>query len=54
LPDVATSPAAVADAPPVAVTSRPPAAAPNELNALSLAWIVVRGWFLGLFGKKTA
>ena len=32
-----------------------PAAAPaNELNALGLAWIVIRGWFLGLFGKKTA
>jgi hypothetical protein len=61
-PDVAASPEAVAFAvaPPAealsAVTpSRPPAAAPaNELNALSLAWIVVRGWFLGLFGKKTA
>jgi hypothetical protein len=32
-----------------------PVAAPaNELNALSLMWAVIRGWFLGLFGKKTA
>jgi carbon monoxide dehydrogenase subunit G len=44
-----------ADALPAVTPSRPPAAAPaNELNALSLAWSVVRGWFLGLFGKKTA
>jgi carbon monoxide dehydrogenase subunit G len=44
-----------ADTLPAVTPSRPPAPAPaNELNALSLAWIVVRGWFLGLFGKKTA
>lgn len=32
----------------------PAAATANELNAISLAWIVIRGWFLGLFGKKAA
>jgi carbon monoxide dehydrogenase subunit G len=32
-----------------------PVAAPaNELNALGLLWAVIRGWFMGLFGKKTA
>ncbi len=30
------------------------AAAPaNELNALTLMWTVIKGWFAGLFGKKT-
>jgi carbon monoxide dehydrogenase subunit G len=36
---------------------RPPvpiAAPANELNALGLMWAVIRGWFLGLLGKKTA
>jgi carbon monoxide dehydrogenase subunit G len=54
-------PVAVEPPPPQVVALRPgvatpaPAAAPaNELNALGLAWAVVRGWFLGLFGKKTA
>jgi carbon monoxide dehydrogenase subunit G len=47
LPTVATAPAWAA---PVAAS----AASPNELNALGLLWIVVRSWFLGLFGKKTA
>lgn len=30
-----------------------PAAAPvNELNALTLMWTVIKGWFAGLFGKR--
>ena len=55
------APAVVATARPVvaAVPSPAPvpakAAAPkNELNALGLMWIVIRGWFLGLFGKKAS
>ena len=56
-PEVA--PAVVAPARPVvaAVPTPVPAkvAAPkNELDALGLMWIVVRGWFLGLFGKKAS
>lgn len=40
---------------PLQRSTSPAAPAPaNELNALGLAWIVIRGWFLGLFGKKTA
>lgn len=30
-----------------------PAPAVKELNALGLLWIVIKGWFSGLFGKKT-
>jgi carbon monoxide dehydrogenase subunit G len=33
---------------------RPAPAAPvKELNALALAWAVIKGWFAGLFGRKT-
>jgi uncharacterized protein len=45
-----------------AAATAPPAAAPaavaaqpvKELNALALIWIVIKGWFAGLFGKKSA
>jgi hypothetical protein len=33
-----------------------PVAAPKpagELNALALLWILIKGWFAGLFGKKS-
>ena len=30
-----------------------PAAPAKELNALALMWTVIKGWFAGLFGKKT-
>jgi len=40
--------------PRVVKTVAPAAAPANELNALTLAWAVLRGWFLGLFSKKTA
>lgn len=29
-----------------------PVPAPTELNALSLIWAVIKGWFAGLFGKR--
>lgn len=34
----------------------PPAAAPatGELNVLRMAWLVIKHWFAGLFGKNTA
>lgn len=41
-------PAAAATAP----TVRPPAAV-RELNALALIWTVIKGWFAGLFGKRS-
>jgi carbon monoxide dehydrogenase subunit G len=52
----AVQPASVATARPVSAAAPVPAkAAPkNELNALGLMWIVIRGWFLGLFGKKAS
>jgi hypothetical protein len=25
----------------------------KELNALALMWTVIKGWFAGLFGKKS-
>ncbi|HEX4510366.1 MAG TPA: SRPBCC family protein [Burkholderiaceae bacterium] len=34
--------------------TNPSASASNELNAFGLAWLVLRGWFLGLLGKKPA
>ena len=50
---VAAPPAVVVPMP--RATSPAPVAAPaNELNALGLMWAVIRSWFLGLFGKKTA
>jgi carbon monoxide dehydrogenase subunit G len=53
-----SAPAAVAAAPaPVAAPRppmpRPPAAPVKELNALALMWTVIKGWFAGLFGKKS-
>jgi len=52
---VAMPPPALKVAVPQPRVATPVASAPaNELNALTLAWAVIRGWFLGLFGKKTA
>jgi len=34
-----------------------PAAAPaqaKEINALALLWVLIKGWFAGLFGKRPA
>ena len=42
-------PAAAPTAP--SAPSAPQAA--NELNVLALAWIVIKGWLAGLFGKKS-
>lgn len=45
---------AVTDVVPPPLPRSAPASAPaNELNAASLAWSMIRAWFLGLFGKKT-
>lgn len=46
----ATVPAPAAPRAPVA---RPPAPPVKELNALALLWAVIKGWFAGLFGKKS-
>lgn len=41
---------------PVASIGQPaaPRVTPRELNALGLMWMVIKGWFAGLFGKKAA
>lgn len=50
---------AAAVPPAASVPSASPAAAapqgpePRPLNALSLLWLVVKGWFAGLFGRKS-
>ncbi len=47
--DAASAPAAVATA------AKPVVAAPQatrELNALAIAWALIKGWFGGLFGKR--
>lgn len=51
----AVAPAASAGAPVArpAPAVRPPAPPVKELNALGLIWTVIKGWFAGLFGKKT-
>ena len=52
-PAIAASAAAPLQSPPPR-TPAPVAAAPaNELNALGLIWTVIKGWFAGLFGKRT-
>ena len=43
---ITTVPASVGATPP------PAPAKVNELNALGLMWIVIKGWFAGLFGKR--
>jgi carbon monoxide dehydrogenase subunit G len=46
---------APAPAPAPSVSAVTPIAAPKpagELNALALLWILIKGWFAGLFGKK--
>jgi carbon monoxide dehydrogenase subunit G len=58
LPESAPAAAVAAPAPaPVAAPRppmpRPPAAPVKELNALALMWTVIKGWFAGLFGKKS-
>ena len=49
----ATTVAAAADAPPpAAAPSAPPPKATTELNALAIAWMLVKNWFASLFGKR--
>lgn len=41
---------------PAGPVPRPAAAAPKatqELNALAIAWMLIKGWFSGLFGKRS-
>ena len=52
LPESAPAAAAAAPAPRPQMP-RPPAAPVKELNALALMWTVIKGWFAGLFGKKS-
>ena len=56
--DVAAAPAQPAAAPPampVSMAAPAPLPAPpvRELNALSLLWAVIKGWFAGLFGRRS-
>jgi uncharacterized protein len=56
---VAAAPASMpaTGAPVSAPTSSVPGAAPaqaHEINALAIAWRLVKGWFAGLFGKRSA
>jgi carbon monoxide dehydrogenase subunit G len=48
----AALPAPEGAAPAVAVSSAPAKA--NEINGLAIAWGLIRAWFGGLFGKRTA
>ncbi|MDH4050390.1 MAG: SRPBCC family protein [Rubrivivax sp.] len=50
---VAAASAVGEPAPAVAAGTPAPAAPAKELNALALMWTVIKGWFAGLFGKKT-
>jgi carbon monoxide dehydrogenase subunit G len=53
-PAAAPAPAAVENRPAPAPAPPPtPARSAKELNALALAWAVLRGWLAGLFGRKT-
>ena len=45
-------PAPEGAAPAVAVSSAPAKA--NEINGLAIAWALIKAWFGGLFGKRTA
>lgn len=48
----AAEPAAIDVASPSAQGIQPAKGSGNELNALRLMWMVIKGWFAGLFGKK--
>ena len=48
----AALPAPEGAAPAVAVSSAPAKA--NEINGLAIAWGLIKAWFGGLFGKRTA
>ena len=48
----AAAPAAGAAAPAMAAPMAAPAKA-NEINGLAIAWVLIKNWFAGLFGKRT-
>ncbi|WP_213957616.1 SRPBCC family protein [Variovorax sp. dw_954] len=52
--ETSVGPAMVEAAPPPTPSPEPARERGNELNALRLVWIIVKGWFANLFGKKTA
>lgn len=52
-PAVADPAAVPRDSPPPRAATPAAAAPANELNALALIWTVIKGWFAGLFGKRT-
>jgi carbon monoxide dehydrogenase subunit G len=45
--------AAVSTPAPTVAASAPPPKATTELNALAIAWMLVKNWFARLFGKRT-
>jgi uncharacterized protein len=50
------APASTPNPAPAEPVSRPAAPAPKatqELNALAIAWMLIKGWFSGLFGKRS-
>jgi carbon monoxide dehydrogenase subunit G len=50
----AAAPAEGAESAPAPASAPASATAPvKELNALALMWTVIKGWFAGLFGRKT-
>jgi carbon monoxide dehydrogenase subunit G len=51
--DAAAGAAGASAASTATAVSAPVTVAAREINALSLLWGLLRGWFLGLFGRKT-
>jgi carbon monoxide dehydrogenase subunit G len=63
--EAAATPSAVAAATPAEAASVPTAPAPrpapvaaapakaNEINGLAIAWALIKGWFAGLFGRRS-
>jgi len=54
-PEAETDTSAAPAAAPAMTSAARPASPPQaqELNALALIWTVIKGWFAGLFGKKS-
>ncbi len=55
VPGVAVSAAtsAASTAPPTPAAPAPAPAKANEINALAILWGLIKGWFAGLFGKRS-
>ena len=54
-PDAATAPASPAtpQAQRLPTPSAPPPKATTELNAMAIAWMLIKNWFASLFGKRS-